>query len=346
MIGSGYDPETRRAAAKRIASYNHKGGVGKTTLTVNIAQALANLGRRVLLVDSDPQCNLTSYLLDDDSVDDLLSKSDSDRGRTVWSSLKPIFENSAPAVPVIPQELPTENLFLIPGDIQLSKFEIELQQLWLDSYQRKPRGYNGTVALSRILNTIAETYKFDYIFYDCGPNVGPLNRVILLDCDYFIVPGACDMFSVRALRTLGFQLAEWIQDWRTIELLSPAAIYRMPGHPALLGYIPQRFKMYRSDMTSAYRRYLPLFEKELQRSIVSVLRELDPSLVPFPSSNLMLGTVRDFGRIAAIAQEQGRPLQAVDAPNSGPLRDEAAKVFRSLARKVERRTEGVAKASA
>ncbi|MYB36323.1 MAG: ParA family protein [Gammaproteobacteria bacterium] len=50
----------------RITIFNHKGGVGKTTLTVNIASAIAAQGKSVLLVDSDPQCNLTSYLLADE----------------------------------------------------------------------------------------------------------------------------------------------------------------------------------------------------------------------------------------------------------------------------------------
>jgi len=50
---------------KKIALFNHKGGVGKTTLTVNIAAALAESGRRVLLIDTDPQCNLTSFYLEE-----------------------------------------------------------------------------------------------------------------------------------------------------------------------------------------------------------------------------------------------------------------------------------------
>jgi len=58
----------------RLSVFNHKGGVGKTTLTMNLAAALADMGRRVLVVDSDPQCNLTSYLIADDVVDDLLDK--------------------------------------------------------------------------------------------------------------------------------------------------------------------------------------------------------------------------------------------------------------------------------
>ena len=60
---------------KKIALFNHKGGVGKTTLTVNIADALASLGKTVLLVDADPQCNLTSFYLEESMLEKMLEES-------------------------------------------------------------------------------------------------------------------------------------------------------------------------------------------------------------------------------------------------------------------------------
>ena len=77
----------------RITIFNHKGGVGKTTLTANIAFALSSIGKSILLIDSDPQCNLTSYLLSDDVVDELLNHSDDTDGQTIWTALKPVLDN-------------------------------------------------------------------------------------------------------------------------------------------------------------------------------------------------------------------------------------------------------------
>jgi cellulose biosynthesis protein BcsQ len=193
--------ETKRAPAKRITVFNHKGGVGKTTLTYNIAAQISALGKRVLLVDSDPQCNLSAYVIDGEVLDDLLDNSDGPNGRTVWTSLKPIAEASGAFKLVKPIEL-SQRLFLIPGDIRVSDFEEELSDFWRECLQRKRKGFAGTVALSELVNTICLQYSIDFVFYDSGPNIGPLNRIILLDCDFFIIPAACDLFSVRALTGL------------------------------------------------------------------------------------------------------------------------------------------------
>lgn len=112
-----------RGKAKRIAFFNHKGGVGKTTLSTNTVFSIASLGKSVLVVDADPQSNLTSYLLPSEVVDDLLEHSDDENGRTIWSALKPIVDADGDINAVDPYEIgnvSSGSVFLIPGDVRLS----------------------------------------------------------------------------------------------------------------------------------------------------------------------------------------------------------------------------------
>lgn len=312
----------------RLAIFNHKGGVGKTTLTVNIASTLAALGYRVLLVDSDPQCNLTSYLVEDAVVNDLLDSSDAESGRTLWSSLKPIVEGSGDPRSVPPFEL-RDNLDLFPGDIRLAEFEQELHSLWGDCFQRKLRGFRGTSALSRVISGVGDRY--DFVFYDAGPNIGALNRAILLDCSYFIIPAACDLFSLRAISTLGHTLAEWITQWDTVKALAPADMYLLAGKPAFLGYIPHRFRQYARKPSTEFAKFLPRIERQIYADVVEVLRALDAALVPF--GVVKLGEVKDFSSLATASQEQGVPIPDVRS-GTGAQRDEARVVFEEISNRI------------
>lgn len=322
-----------RQRAPRISIFNHKGGVGKTTLTVNIAAALAELGNKVLLVDSDPQCNLTSYLVQEDVVDSLLDNSDSDGGSTLWSALKPIAEATGGIRVVAPLErLP--GVYLVPGDIRLSEFEEELSSLWNDSFQRKPRGFRGITALSSLVDEIVSRYEINYVFYDAGPNIGPLNRIILLDSDFFIVPVACDLFSIRALKTLGHTLSTWIQDWRTIEELAPDNVHLLPGFPKFLGYVPQRFKVYGGRLASDFAHYLPRIERQVQSDLVTVLRRIDPALAVDAAQ---LGQVKDFASLATTSQREGKPFMSSNA-GTPEQREDARESFSRIANKIVERT--------
>ena len=302
------------ARPKRLTIYNHKGGVGKTTLTINIASALASLGKSVLLVDSDPQCNLTSYLLSDDVVDDLLNRSDSLKGQTLWTAVRPIHAENGNILPIAPLEV--GRLSLLPGDIRLSEFEEFLSEAWTDCFRRRLGGLRATNSLSSIVDAVCEDYEFDFIFYDTGPNIGPLNRIILLDSDFFVVPVACDLFSVRALSTLGQSLKRWIIDWDTIVDLAPDGVDMMRGRPKFLGYIPQRFKEYGQTMASEPQRYLRQIRRQMHKSVSSVLMQVDSSLAPPATEDPVIGRVKDFASLVQLAQREGRPIWKCSAPAS------------------------------
>jgi cellulose biosynthesis protein BcsQ len=318
-----------RQGAIRIALFNHKGGVGKTTLTANIAFALAAQGRSVLLVDSDPQCNLSAYLLDADFLDRILDESDSDKGQTIWTMLAPL-ESGKSLEPTLvpPMKLPS-GIYLCPGDIKLSDLDEKLSYDWQLAKERDLGGFASVTAISLMVNSLCASRDIDFVFYDCGPNIGPLNRCILVDCDCFLVPAACDEFSIRALGTLGATMARWLNGWREIADLAPDGTYLPPGYPKFFGYILQRFKVYGGAMTAAQAAFVPRIERAASEDIVAVLRKQFPEVV-VPLRNLRFGDVRDLTGLTNKAQTAGVPLWEVEGADPS-LKLEARNAFFAMA---------------
>ena len=313
----------------RITIFNHKGGVGKTTLTVNIASALATKGKSVLLVDTDPQCNLTSYLLADEVVDDLLDHSEDTKGRTIWTAVKPIFDRVGVGKHVLPLEI--RDLALVPGDIRLSEFEEFLGEAWTDSYRRRLGGLQAITAISNLVDNLNVEREFDFVFFDTGSNIGPLNRVLLLDSDYFIVPVACDLFSVRALATLGTTLSRWIIDCQTIRSIAPDGAPILGGAPVFMGYIPQRFKVYGQSMAEQPARYFRQIRKRVFRDISSVLRNVDSALAPPSRIDPQIGAVKDFASLAQASQREGVAIWECTSYGRKQEQEAAKREFRKIA---------------
>jgi cellulose biosynthesis protein BcsQ len=328
---------TKRHRAIRISIFNHKGGVGKTTLTINIAAALASLRKKVLIVDSDPQCNSTSYLVEASVVDEMLENSEKPEGKTLWSALRPLSEGIGDLTPISPIGVGIDRVFLVPGDIRLSSFEMDLNEFWTECLKRRPKGFRGTCAISRLVNSLCSRRDFDFVFYDSGPNIGPLNRIVLLDSDFFIVPAACDEFSIRALKTLGRTLADWIIEWRTIVDLAPEDTYLLPGSPRFLGYIPQRFRVYGGKPTTDYSEFLPRLERQIFADIIKVLKRVDPTIVDGMAGSLRLGMVPDFSGRASTAQRMGLPIPLVGNISQAKP---AADVFLPIAKRIVARVLG------
>tara|TARA_R110002111_G_C5999059_1_gene372913 strand:- start:3042 stop:4001 length:960 start_codon:yes stop_codon:yes gene_type:complete len=312
-----------------MAFYSHKGGVGKTTLSANAAFALARLGKRVLILDTDPQCNLTSYLLPDDAVDQLLQESDSANGKTLWSAVRPVHNLEGP--PNIPLPFIANGVYLLPGDIRLSEFEQSLGDYWSDCFKRRLGAVRALGTFSTIIDSVAEAFKIDIVIYDTGPNIGPLNRAIMLDCDAFVVPVACDLFSERALSTLGQAVKDWIIDWETIKTIVPSDTPMLRGKPAFAGYVPQNFRTYGQGMAKAPSVYLRRIERKIYRDLIQVLQEVSPELAPYSASQSKLGQVKTFGRLVQQAQEEGVPIFEVSNATESEVAD-AKDAFYGLAR--------------
>jgi len=153
----------------------------------------------------------------------MLADSDNGGGQTIWSAVKPVVEGRGGVAQIPSWRINGRSIFLLAGDVLLSEYEEVLPEAWTECFARRTRGYDITTALATVADRVGRQVGANVCLYDVGPNVGALNRVVLLDCDYFITPVCADLFSLRALSTVGRAVAKWIRDWSTIrQLASPA----------------------------------------------------------------------------------------------------------------------------
>lgn len=319
-----------------LSFFNHKGGVGKTTLTVNVAHALVDLGVKVLMIDADPQCNLTAFFLEERQLDSLLGESDLVNGGTIWSAIKPVVDGKGSIRDIDAYEI-RENLYLCAGDVLLADYEEELPSAWTGSFARKGRDYDVMCALSDAARSMGGRYGVDLIIYDVGPNVGPLNRCILLDSDFFATPVAADLFSLRALSTVGRAVGRWVSDWKTVRGLAPAGSRSiLSGHPVYIGYVTSAYKVSSGrNSTKPHEYWENKIDPRVQERVVDFLHSIDSSLVPYADNKL--AAIKDFHSLAPQAQEFGVGIgQLRGRVNSGYNSQikEAKVEFEGLAREI------------
>lgn len=294
---------------KSIAFFNNKGGVGKTTFTFHLGYALEQQGKRILFVDLDPQCNLTAHICDEDTIDHAWGES----GNSIYKAVAPIITGAGDVQMVEPYKVPNRNIWVFVGDLLLSDFEGELSSAWTQILAGQERGFRVTSAIYRLIQTFAHENEIDYILIDLAPNLGSLNRSILLGCDNFIIPMIPDLFSLRGSQNLGRVFADWIRNYYTSK--QRVGVQNIPfdipnGTPKFSGYILQQFNVYRTRKTKAYENWGNQIPTYIKRYVINPLKSPDLAILDLclTLADYKIAEFKNYHSLIPLAQDALKPV--------------------------------------
>jgi cellulose biosynthesis protein BcsQ len=227
---------------KMIAIFNNKGGVGKSTICWNLADALGHAGKKVLLIDFDPQCNLSIAMLGETTFVKALPSQNIPYGTTIRAFLQRFLQNTGNEEVFLHTGLHTnKNVRLVAGDFWLN---IYADSLNVGADLLTGTGLTRYVALRRIVTQAQKTSgeDFDFAIVDLPPSFGALVRAAFYSCDYYVVPCTSDNFSVYCVGLIGQMVPSFVQDWqiglKRFKATNPHfAEFDQLGQPVFAGWI-------------------------------------------------------------------------------------------------------------
>ena len=325
-----------------LTFFNNKGGVGKTSLIYHLAWTLADMGKSVLIADLDPQANLTAAFLDEEQIERLWENPKP--GSTIFRSVKPLTGVGDIDRPHLQRIAP--RLHLIPGDVELSSFEDTLSTEWPGSM-----GDSNLYRPMRILSSFWQVLQLgaaqaqaDIVLVDIGPNLGAINRSVLIATDYVVIPLGADLFSLQGLKNLGPTLRSWKSlwakrrdNWSENKEAKEHADLRLPkGKMQAIGYLCQQHSVRLDRPVKAYDKWVKRIPGVYREA---VLQETETNQVPTESDPLCLGTIKHYRSLIPMAQEHRKPIFNLTSAD-GAIGSHAAAVqdaredFKALAAKI------------
>lgn len=250
---------------KKIAVFNHKGGVSKTTTAFNLGWSLTKLGKTVLFVDADSQCNLSLYVLGIAKYKKFYEKNEKNN---IYGALLPAFKSQPKLIEAVDCIKVSNNLYLLPGHLDFSENEMQLgisMQLTnaLGSMQNLPGAFNYLVEKT------AEKYNAEYAIIDMNPSLSAINEDIMISSDFFIVPTSPDYFSIMAIKSLSRILGNWEKWAKNAREIFKDATYPLPlNTPKFLGYTVNDFNLSNGVPQYTFQTFMNNISNEVTNTLI------------------------------------------------------------------------------
>ncbi len=298
--------------SKKICIFSHKGGVGKTTTSYNLGWMLTELGKKVLLVDSDSQCNLTNTVFGDEAYEQFYSDKPECNLKNYLSpafDAKPALIDGAELI----QVKNNQSLFIIPGSFEISEYEVSLGvSFTLSETLMSLKNLLGS--FNYLIEKTAEAHSADYVIIDMNPSLSAINQALLISSDYFIVPAAPDIFSTMAIRSLSRTLPKWEKWAKKARTAFSDASYPLPTNtPKFIGTVIQKFNIRNGHPIKASQALIDGINDLVTSTFVPNMKKSDMLLADdkYDFDNYCLAQIPDFQTLNAAYQSNGIPVYAL-----------------------------------
>lgn len=319
--------------AKVVALFNNKGGVGKTTTIWNLATSLAAKGKKVLVIDFDPQCNLSIAALGDEEFSSYLESSlQVPYGKTIRAFALPYIQQSAPGKAYFtqPKNKQDNNLDIVPGDFWLNNFS-DILNVGTDVIGGA--GLYRFLMPASLISAVEQESgkKYDFALIDLPPSFNSLVRAALYSSDYFLVPCTPDLFSAYCVGLIGQVLPRFIDDWeqgksRYLQSNSYDQIIPTKGQPKFGGWIFNGFdtrKKRGADeilKTGADQAQFLKVKSSINRDLIPKLRKITAyNAIPDFVTDIPVANIEDLNVMAPDSIVQNVPIKYL--PQAKPTRE-------------------------
>lgn len=322
----------------RLTVFNNKGGVGKTTLTFHLAHILSDMGKKVLLIDLDPQCNLSMTCLPEEQLLKIWEEEEEviynwgkdtpvlrQSPRTIHYLLKPteIGESEFENLPIPCKIEHATGLYLIPGRPTLHMFEAVLGRRYSEINTADPLALRTVSNINRIAKNYALKHGFDFVLFDTSPSLGTLNKVVLSFVDAFMIPCQPDSYSSYGIKHIGKVLDLWIKEFDKLKGALNEQTWKThfeDRYINLLGYVVYNAKKYEKqtnneyNLAQAHNNYIQKFPQIIKDNYRSELHDK----IPQDTMALPIGRsaiTHTHNTFTAIAQKYHAPMWKIPALN-------------------------------
>ncbi|MBS9775297.1 ParA family protein [Candidatus Gracilibacteria bacterium] len=296
---------------------NNKGGVGKTTSAFNIAKMFAKHGYKTVIVDLDPQCNISRLALGENFIQNNLFSNDN-----IFTVLEKLISGTGDINKEVNFLDISENLSILQGSLKLSNFERMLSTGFNEAAAGQTRGFVITSAIDRFLRFKGLNENVDLYIIDTNPSLSQLNKAIFLATDYFLVPNTPDVFNVQGVENLGSFFEEEKRNWnltsavlaKTNDEISPSHVLK--GDSIFVGYILNSYNVSSKKPVSSQQKWIDILPQEIKEKLS--LKQSKNGLVELSWSK-PIGFIQDYGQLSTLSQESGKAIFEISESDASAI---------------------------